>query len=235
MCVDTASNPADVASRGLKVDAFLKNLTRVSGPSFLRQPESVWPVNPEDVQQLPSDDPEVKKAAAVNAVQASEEIDALTRMISYFSSWTGLKRPVAWMLRFKNWLLACCQKRKQLTTELAQSDLDVIQQGCSVKKNMEAFKRENGSSCLSVEELEKAELGIIRFCQRKKFPEEFSRQQQGKSVKGHSHIYKLCPLVEDGVLRVGGRLSRSSMPAEAKPCNSSQLYRFSLLVSALYC
>lgn len=187
--VDTASNPADVASKGLKVDAFLKDLTWVSGPPFLRQLECAWPVNPEDVHPLPSDDPEVKKAVTANAVQAREEVDAVARMISYFSSWTGLKRSVAWMLRFKNWILACCQKRKQLSTELAQSDLDVTQQGHSLEKDMDAFKRGTVPSWLSVEELEKAELEIIRFCQQKKFPEEFSRLQNGKSVKGHSHIY----------------------------------------------
>lgn len=81
---------------------------------------------------------------------------------------------------------------------------------------MDTFKRETVLSCLSVEELEKAELEIIRFCQRKRFPEELSKLQNSKSVKGCSHIYRLCPLVQDGVLRVGGRLSRSSMPAEAK-------------------
>lgn len=73
------------------MDAFLKDLIWVSVLSFLHQPDNVWPVNPKDVHQLPSDDPEVKKAVEVNAVQAREEIDAVTCIISYFSSWTGLK------------------------------------------------------------------------------------------------------------------------------------------------
>lgn len=90
------------------------------------------------------------------------------------------------------------------------------QQRCSLKKDMDAFKSKTVPSCLSVEELEKAELEIIRFCQWRRFTEELSRLQNGKGVKGCSHIYRLCPLLEDGVLRVGGRLSRSSMPAEAK-------------------
>lgn len=41
--VDTASNPADVASRVSKVHAFLKNATWMSGTRFLLQPESGWP------------------------------------------------------------------------------------------------------------------------------------------------------------------------------------------------
>lgn len=214
--VDTASNPADMASRGLKMDAFLKSAKWVSGPSFLLQPESEWPVNPEDVDQLTSYDPELKKAAAVNATQVAEEDDAVTRMIHYFSSWTGLKKSVAWILRFKCFILACCRKRKQLYRDLSKSNLDVGQQRCSVEKDLNIFKRRMASTQLTVDELEKAELEILKFCQRRRFPEEFSRLQNGQGVKGCSQIYKLCPMIQDGVLRVGGRLSRSSMPAEAK-------------------
>lgn len=61
--VETASNPADVASRGVKADGFLKHATWASGPHFFLQPESEWPVSPDDVHQLPSDDPEVKRTA----------------------------------------------------------------------------------------------------------------------------------------------------------------------------
>lgn len=99
---------------------------------------------------------------------------------------------------------------------LAQSDLDGVQQQHSLEKNMGTVKGRTASSCLLVKELDKAELEIIKFSQRKMFPEELSRLQKGKGVTGHSHIYSLCPLMKDGVLRVGGRLSRSSMPVEAK-------------------
>lgn len=35
-------------------------------------------------------------------------------------------------------------------------------------------------------------------------------------MKKNSHIYKLNPILEDGVLRAGGRLSRVVMPEETK-------------------
>lgn len=208
--VDTTHNPADAASRGLKVNTFLRNKTWVSGPQFLTQPESVWPVNLEDVYQLPADDPEVKELVAVNAVQ-TEEADPVTRMIHYFSSWTNLKKSIAWILRWKRLLLLCCQKRRELKLDPTQSSLNLLQM-CS----SEAFKENTVSKCLSVEELEEAELEIIKFSQKQMFPEEIFRLQSGKTVRGCSHLYKLCPLFKDGVLRVGGRLSRSSMPAESK-------------------
>lgn len=93
--VETASNTANVASRGVKVDAFLKNATWVSGPRFLLQPDSEWPVNPDNVHQLPSDDPEVKKSTEVNAIQAREEVDDVTCIINYFDTWTHLRKSVA--------------------------------------------------------------------------------------------------------------------------------------------
>lgn len=107
-----------------------------------------------------------------------------------------------------------CQKKK-LRTELVQSGLDV-EQRCTVERDEDTYKGKKVPSCLSVEELEEAELEIVKFCQRRRVPEELSRLQYGKGLKGCSHIYKLSPIFDKGVLRVGGRLSRSAMPAEAK-------------------
>lgn len=59
-------------SRGLKEDAFLKNVTWMSGSQFLILSESARSGSPEDVHQLPADEPEVKTAVAVNAVLATE-------------------------------------------------------------------------------------------------------------------------------------------------------------------
>lgn len=61
----------------------------------------------------------------------------------------------------------------------------------------ETSRREMISTRLTVDDLEKAGLEIIKFCQRKMFPDELFQLQQGKSVKGCSHIYELCPLIED--------------------------------------
>ncbi len=59
--VDSASNPADVASRGSAANKFLENKTWTSGPVFLLLPESEWPDNLIDLERLEVSDPEVKK------------------------------------------------------------------------------------------------------------------------------------------------------------------------------
>ncbi|GAA6088258.1 uncharacterized protein LOC110440108 [Tachysurus ichikawai] len=76
--VDTASNPADVASRGSTAKVFLKNRTWTSDPAFLPHSESEWPANLNDLEKLEVDDPEVKKGIEINSVQLHEEDDKLS-------------------------------------------------------------------------------------------------------------------------------------------------------------
>ncbi|XP_039865704.1 uncharacterized protein LOC120720149 [Simochromis diagramma] len=107
--VDTDNNPADLASRGLTVQSFLKNKQAwLSGPPFLLLPQEEWPQNPDEVKQISSSDAEIK--TTVNAVQTSQEMDPVSHFIQYFSSWTRLKRAVAWILRVKKLLLQQRQK-----------------------------------------------------------------------------------------------------------------------------
>ncbi len=62
-----------------------------------------------------------------------------------------------------------------------------------------------------------ADLDLIRYSQKQKFQEERKMLQQGKMhVRKDSCIFRLDPYLEDGVLRVGGRLSRSAMPEKSK-------------------
>ncbi|XP_039548042.1 uncharacterized protein LOC120493481 [Pimephales promelas] len=122
--VNTTNNPADLASRGVKVTSLLRDNIWVSGPQFLVGPEAGWPENPDGHVRIPPDDPEVKRVLIVNVVQAEEKIDAVTRLINYFSSWIRLKKMVGWILKLKSLLLYFSQKRKQLSMTLAHSGLD---------------------------------------------------------------------------------------------------------------
>ena len=70
---------------------------------------------------------------------------------------------------------------------------------------------------INIDDLEMAEKCFICFCQRKIFPEEMTRLEMAPSgVKRSSPLYKLDPVMEDGILRVGGRLDRSAMPQQSK-------------------
>ena len=58
--VNTKDNPADDASRGMKVEDLLDRSRWIEGPNFLWKPERYWPENIIEIS-IPLDDPEVKK------------------------------------------------------------------------------------------------------------------------------------------------------------------------------
>lgn len=68
---------------------------------------------------------------------------------------------------------------------------------------------ENGN--LTVDELEKAKLQLIKLCQLQYFEEEIQKIRQQGEVGKKSSLRALCPFLDtDGILLVGGRLKNSS-------------------------
>ena len=67
---------------------------------------------------------------------------------------------------------------------------------------------------ITLEEIEKAEREILRHVQRRAFPEEFNHPE--KPLKKSSRLYKLDPIVINGLLHVDGRLRKASLPMESK-------------------
>ena len=109
-------------------------------------------------------------------------------------------------------LLAQSRKRKQLEASVANC-LEKGSQGSSRRTEGKRVTSTSISGSLTLDEMLGAEGAIIRYCQRQRFGEEMSALSSGKvSVSRHSPIYRLDPCLEDGFLRVGGRLSRGAMP-----------------------
>lgn len=130
-----------------------------------------------------------------------------SHLIHYFSSWRRLKTSVAWLLELKKRLLLLSQKRKEY----------VAKQSKNVKQDLEIFKATLGKSSLTPEHLEEAERAIIKFVQKQRFSSEIaSLKQHPSTVSKDSPLYRLDPFMEDGILRVGGRLSKSALPLEVK-------------------
>ncbi|KAK3702238.1 hypothetical protein QZH41_005406 [Actinostola sp. cb2023] len=205
--VETSLNPADEASRGMTVDAFLHNKRWTDGPDFLKQSEETWPQRPPDMGQIPNDDPEVKKTIEVFAIEVSNDSDYISKVLEKFSSWTRLKKIIAWILRYKNNLRKQSQRRKANEVISYQSKVNAI-------------------IPLSVSEINDAERVIVKYVQKQAFKEELSilncidKENQESSnhstVKKCSSIYKLDPIMTDSLLRVGGRLQRAPIENDAK-------------------
>lgn len=62
-----------------------------------------------------------------------------------------------------------------------------------------------------------AEVAIICYSQRQRFSEKiYALSSRKATVSRQSSIYRLDPILEDKLLRVGGKLSKGVMPEEVK-------------------
>ena len=163
--VDTGENPADHASRGLKVADLIKSKW-LSGPTFLWEREIA-------TNQVTSDllvgDPEVR-ITQVLKTEAARQFD-IQGHLSRFSRWTIAVNVIARIQRLA--------------------------------------KRIKTTEPLNVEERRKAALTLIRLAQHDaSFQEEMNMlsQKSGKLPCNHQ-LYPLDPFLQDGIMRVGGRLS----------------------------
>ncbi|KAL2089190.1 hypothetical protein ACEWY4_016089 [Coilia grayii] len=107
--------------------------------------------------------------------------------------------------------------KKKIEQAVQQSEHGTEKCRLLVKEQMITCKKNLEKKMLTVEDLSRAEMEVVKYSQRQTYAEEIQVLQQGKSyVKRNSSIFKLDPYLQDGVLRVGGRLNRSAMPEEAK-------------------
>ncbi|KAJ8364798.1 hypothetical protein SKAU_G00136290 [Synaphobranchus kaupii] len=196
--INTALNPADSASRGMKTETYLRDGHWLQGPEFLMQPETDWPMLPRVPLVISDSDPEVKKAAVSFATTALQNQCPLTDFIEHFSSWDKLIRSAAWLLKFKGTLKHLSLQRK------AGHSLYT-----SVKSDLAGQK-------LSVKDLAEAEESLVSYIQQQSFRDEVTSLEKSQPVKRSSRICKLDPILQNGTLRVGGSLSKLAMPEETK-------------------
>ena len=206
--VETSSNPADDASRGLSAEELIRNKRWINGPAFLWEKEDQWPKQPDVSKEVKEDDPEVKKEKKTFSAVSTAETDPLDRMMQSCSSWYKLKKLIAWMLRYRSHLLRESRRRKK------DKDKELVtEKPCPI----------------SVEEMRSAE--ILKHVQRQSFKEELSCLQnkeadvkraksvpmgRRKSVKKSSSIVKLDPELHGGLLCVGGRLRHAPIEEDQR-------------------
>ena len=69
---------------------------------------------------------------------------------------------------------------------------------------------------LTTVDLEKATLTIVKLVQREAYAEELQDLKTRGHVKRSSKIVKLRPILDDGVMRVGGRIAEAPIAFDAK-------------------
>eukprot|EP00105_Crassostrea_gigas_P034805 XP_019918953.1 PREDICTED: uncharacterized protein LOC105318561 [Crassostrea gigas] len=201
--INTKVNPADYASRGISANSLIMQENWIKAPSFLLEPEDQWPKHPMEIAdtELLDNDPEVKRVT-VRAVIAEQQnsdnsTECVNKLMQHYSSWYLLKRTVAWILKVWKELLRRVNMKRLNSSPILQESCD--------------------KSVLSHQDLKEAEKSILKFIQQQEFDTEINALASGNShVNRRSRIRNLDPFLDDGILRVGGRLHQSSIPAEMK-------------------
>ena len=192
--VESKRNPADDASRGLDGQELSPQCRWITGPNFLRLPESEWPQLPGDLDDIPVDDPEVKRIL-VHSTDVDESEDFLTRLNRFFE-WHRLKRSIACILRLK--------PKQGITDD-------------GTRRGRKRHKVE--AKPLRVEELLKLiqsrafpkEIGALQKIQRadSKDDRQFTKAKKTE-IRKSGTLFCLDPFLDkDGLMRVGGRLGNS--------------------------
>lgn len=214
--VNSSENPADHVSRGLTAENLMRCENWMPGPSFLKRPCKEWPVRTDQASSLSEEDPEIK-GNAVSCVTRTDDEDALGKLIAYYFDWHRLKKAVAWFTHLKRILLNLSHKRAELQKTISESDGKQDGEHSAIAQEMKKYKESLKDFSIGMRELTNAEHDLIRYSQQLKYREEIKTLLQGKKqFRKSSHIYKLDPYLDEGVLRVGGRLCRAAMPEEAK-------------------
>ncbi|XP_052470971.1 uncharacterized protein LOC128027405 [Carassius gibelio] len=212
--VRSKDNPADDSSRGLSAGKFMEQRRWMHGPEFLWKPEEGW-LEVKALGSVLQDDPEVRRNTTVFTTVVNTE-SPTDQLISYFSNWIRLLKAVAWYIKLKKALRLRIKKQK------GSPSYRVVTRSHSQRASpkLEVSRTKPGGQLLTVEDLLEAERSVIFYVQRQAFPAEISTlQMTPPKVKRSSRICRLDPVLDEGILRIGGRMHKSAMPDETKhPC-----------------
>ena len=198
--VDTEDSPADLATRG--IDASKLNETQwLEGPLFLRQIDAATSCIKEEIA-LNESDPEVRREITTNSTTIRTDMG--TERLSRFSSWSSLRRAIAILIA----------KARDINGSRNQD------------QQTDSHRNKYGLLLPTVKELDQATTVLLKMVQGEAFADEIKvlgsipdrqvayreRIRGKKNALKKSRLYHLDPFIdEDGILRVGGRLRRSSL------------------------
>ena len=185
--VESSSNPADDASRGL--DSKKKDQIRrwFDGPSFLWNRKQCW-LEKSQLEEVSDEDPEVRKVVKINVTNIQNS-SVLSRLQEITSSWIKMKRIMALIMVLKGIWLNKIGKVSSLNQLNDSIDTEMIQ---------------------------KAQEKTFLLVQAESFANEIKHlKSEKKMIPESSGISQLDPFRDNrGILRVGGRLRKSNLTEE---------------------
>ncbi len=216
--IPTKLNVADQGTRLKSPIQFDEDSTWLRGPEFLHNDPNTWPT--EKSEKVPEVEEEMRKSR-VYALGLENEDTFSTVPIAKFSSHLRMVRSQAgvhkaaihWMNKMKK---AKIEEPPWKLKNAATLPLKKVNENADqYKRKLGNFLKGNLSSVYSPDELEKAEIVLIKMCQREVFPDELISLKRGKLEKS-SKLWKLSAFLKDGVLRLQGRIGAAMAPESMK-------------------
>ncbi|KAL0970460.1 hypothetical protein UPYG_G00242280 [Umbra pygmaea] len=190
--IPSDQNPADLATRSVAASQLMDTMW-FKGPDFLHKPSK-----PEMCEHFELINPEmdVEIKPQVTTLTTHTEAKLLTsERYQCFSTWKSLLRAVSFLIH-------------QVRSHKSGSTTDTSQHMC---KGWHQCGRPR-----TPEELAVAKRLVLETVQRETYPEEYAALQSNREVSNSSPILTLDPYINDGLLRVGGRLRHASLELEMK-------------------
>ena len=214
--IDTALNPADLATRGVPAE-HLKNSKWLVGPEFLRQPLPDFPHHFDEIS-LSAQDPEVRSQVVTYIAEVSKIPGLGSERFSRFSSFTSLRRALANLIvkvkehRATNGGCApAIQNESGNDTSQTRTDRKERPRPPSLAEMTQAetiMIKTVQNECL------KKEINLVRELKK---TEDRDTARRNKNALKRSNLYRLNPFMDsEGVLRVGGRLHLSHLSFSEK-------------------
>ncbi|KAK4468963.1 hypothetical protein MN116_000099 [Schistosoma mekongi] len=139
-----------------------------------------------DCMEISTKDIEFKKACAQVGMNLTKTVHF--PLLSYFSDWTKLIRAASWLRRYIDYITVLYSRHKDRSVRLGP---------------------------LSVMEQEATKLKILKLVQEV-YPDILEILRRGSKLVTHNNLQKLSPVMIDGLMCVGGRLSYSDFTMSFK-------------------
>ena len=217
MYIDTESNPADHASRGLTASQLLQGSTWLFGPEFLWKEGVFKPLKEEEIK-VKEHDPEVKKGnvfmSRVDSAVTLHSDPFKSDRLAHISSWWRLLKVVALCLQLKSKLKnrkvkLSGQENAKCVTPLPKVSVTLTEFQLAEKEVLKIIQREHFYEEIQV-------LMKLKVVGEEVSTRELAKQRN-QTIKMSSCLYRLDPFLDkDGLMRIGGRIKRADLPAATK-------------------
>ena len=185
-----AKNPADLPTRGISAQGLVDKTEWWHGPEWIHD-ENSWP-NQTGLELESQERLVMLSEQETSKREPVREVNFVSRLLESHSSYNKVLRFLAYYRRFVLFLVSKYSKNTGIVTVLRGP--------------------------VQAEEMNIAEVNLVRVVQREVFPEEYTALEKGEPIDKESKLAHFSPCFDQavGIIRVGGRIGQSELSEEQK-------------------